>query len=456
MTNTPIRILVAEFIPSFNKGELAILNGMLKSFEALGEVEVTIFSFHPEIDRARYPRSIKIIDVGYNLYLQRRLHTRSKARALWDSFFAALQHLLFMFLYRILSKKTLKIMDKPLWRIYCECDVIIICVDEVDCVNGSYLRISPLYISWLAKTLRKPVVIYANGTTRFTSGIWIWRLRTKRLWRILAKYILAIVDLVTVREEGTLHYFEEISGGKVPIYLTADPAFLLSSTALKRVKEIMLDEKIEKNEGPLIGVAMTYDVLSEAFKSELNPATKYKKAVKEIARFLDKLIEEFSSTIIFVSHSIEPYGYRDDRIVAKDIHRLMLNKPMTRVITKEYSAQELKGLFGQLDLLISCRVHAAIGALSMGTPSCIIARPWDRRAYNIIGKMAKQEKWIYNVENLNADKLFALVSDLLGVSDKIREGLPLIVNSVKEKALLNGRLLKALLNSYLRNDRITS
>jgi len=450
MTNPPIRILVAEFIPAFNKGELAILNGMLKSFEALGKVEVTVFSFYPEIDKTRYPHKIKMIDVGHNLYLKNLPYIQSKVYNEWAIFFAALQHLLFMLLYRFLGKKTLKIMDKPLWKIYCEYDVFIICTDEVDCVNGSSLKFSPLYISWLAKTLRKPIVFYANGTTRFTSEIWIWRLRTRRLWKTLAKYILSIVDLITVREEGTLHYFKQITGDRVPIYLTADPAFLLSSATLKRVEEIMLNERIEEDGGPLIGVAMSYDVLSEAFKSELNPAKKYEKAVKEIARLLDKLIEEFDSTIVFVPHSIEPYGYRDDRIVAKDIHRLMLNKNMTRVITREYSAEELKGLLGQFDLFISCRVHAAIGALSMGTPSCIVARPWDRRVYNIIGKMVKQEKWIFNVENLDADKLFALVSDLLGVSDKIREGLPHIVSTVKEKALLNGRLLKALLNSCFK------
>jgi polysaccharide pyruvyl transferase WcaK-like protein len=377
-------------------------------------------------------------------------YNRSNLYTGWAIFWAALQHLSFMFLYRVLGKKTLKIMDKPLWKMYCEYDVFIMCTDEVDCVNGSSLKFSPLYISLLAKTLQKPIVFYANGTTRFTSEIWIWRLRTRRLWKTLAKYILSIVDLITVREEGTIHYFKQITGDKVPIYLTADPSFLLSSATVKRVKKIMLNEKIEKKEGPLIGVAMTYGVLSEAFISELDPATTYEKALKEIARFLDKLIEKFNSSIVFVPHSIEPYGYRDDRIVAKDIHRLMLNKNMTRVITREYSAEELKGLFGQLDLLITCRVHAAIGALSMGTPSCIIARPWDGRAYNIIGKMAKQEKWIYNVKNLNADKLFKHVSDLLVASSEIRKQLPHILHSVEEKALRNGKLLKALLNSRFK------
>ena len=212
----------------------------------------------------------------------------------------------------------------------------------------------------------------------------------------------------------------------------------------------MVEEKIDKNERPLVGMAFTHEVLSEAFKNELAPAIGYKKSVKEIARFLDRLVEEYNSTIVFIPHSIEPYRHRDDRIVAKDISNTMLNKHKTRVITSEYTPEELKGLIGQLDLLISCRVHAAINALSMGVPSCVITRSWDKRAYSIIGKMLKQEKWIYNVENLNADELFALITDLLGSYNEIRKDSPSIVNSVKEKALLNGRLLKALLNSRLK------
>jgi len=450
MNNDVTRILIAEYVPSLNKGELAILKGMLKTFEALGEIKVAIFSFYPEIDNERYPSSIKTIDVGHSLYLRTSLQNQSNVYALWASFFAMLQHLFFMILYRILGKKALKIMDKLLWRTYCESDVFIVCHDEVDCVNGVFLQFSPIYISLIAKTLRKPVVIYGNGISQATSQIWIWRLHTRRLWRILARYLLASVDLITVRDEGTLRYYKDISRGKVPIYLTADPAILLSPASQKRVKQIMSEEKIDRNKGLLVGVVMTREVLSEVFKDELNPDIRYKKSVKEIAKVLDELIEEFNSTILFIPHSVEPYRYRDDRIVAEDIYNAMVNKHAARLINKEYSPEELKGLIGQLNLLISARVHAVISALSMRVPSCVITRSWDRRAHNIIGKMMKQEKWIYNVENLNADKLFALITDLLGASSKIRKDLPFIVNSVREKALLNGRLLKALLNSRLK------
>jgi len=57
LNENSVRILIAEGVPSLNKGELAILVGMLKTFEALGKVEVSIFSHYPSADKERYPKS---------------------------------------------------------------------------------------------------------------------------------------------------------------------------------------------------------------------------------------------------------------------------------------------------------------------------------------------------------------------------------------------------------------
>ena len=60
----PQRLLIADWIPSLNKGELAILAGMLKTFEAFTEeVEVSIFSFSLLLDKERYPENVKKIDI---------------------------------------------------------------------------------------------------------------------------------------------------------------------------------------------------------------------------------------------------------------------------------------------------------------------------------------------------------------------------------------------------------
>jgi len=445
LNNSPVRILIAEWVPSLNKGELAILIGMLKTFEALGKVEVSIFSFYPSLDKERYPKNVKIIDVGGDLYLGNSLPERSRGVRVRAYFFAALQHFFFTLLSKILGKNALKVMNKTIWREYCRSDIIIICHDQVSCVGGFILFLSPIYITLLAKSLHKPIAIYANGTHDFG----------RKIWKILATFILNNVDLITVRDEESFSYLKEFVWNKARIHLTGDPAILLPSANPEKVKNILRKENIDKNDGLLVGAAISREALSNVFQKHTNPATSYKKAITEIARVFDRLVENFQATIVFIPHCIEPYQRRDDRVVAKEIHEIMKNKHKARVMVKEYSPEELKGLMAEFDLFISTRVHSVIGALSMGVPSCTLTRSSDKRAYGLIGKMLKQKEWIYNIENLNADRLFSRITDLLSASDKIRKNLPSITNIAKEKALLNGKLLKALLDSRSKRQDLT-
>jgi len=70
----------------------------------------------------------------------------------------------------------------------------------------------------------------------------------------------------------------------------------------------------------------------------------------------------------------------------------------------------------------------------------------------LIGQDFKQEKWIFEFDTFNASNLIKLLTELISSSEEIRRNLPPIVESVKEKALLNGSLLKALLHSTLADS----
>jgi len=445
LNDRPTRILIADWVPSFNKGEVSILAGMLKTFEVLGEVEVSIFSFYPKLDKERYPQNVKIIDVGSDLYLGSSLPEKPSLVATLAWLFSMLQHIVFSMLYTVMGDNATRIMNKMIWKEYCRSDVIIICHDGVNCVYGPrVLRFLPLYIIMLAKTLGKPVVIYANGLSQFKSSIAI-----EKLWKILARYVLNNVDLTTVRDEESFKYLKDISG-KARIYLTADPAFLLSPVNYSRVRCIMLEESIDKSDGLLVGITLTHEILLSAYRELRNPEERYEKAIAHIARLVDHLTNSLHSTIVFLPHSVEPYKQRDDTDVAREIYNLMVNKNKVVVITKEYSPEELKGIMGAFDLFIGGRVHSVINALSMGVPSITLARSSDRRAYSIIGKMLKQGEWICNIEGLNSDTLLLKAIALLSLRDKMPRNLALQISVAKEKALLNGKLLKVVLDSRMR------
>lgn len=97
------KILIAENIPTLNKGELAILEGMLESFKLLDDkFEVSILSALPNIDRQRYSENIKIIKADFlNIYGD--ILNYPKKSEIFTSIIFAVKHLIFLFLYKILN-----------------------------------------------------------------------------------------------------------------------------------------------------------------------------------------------------------------------------------------------------------------------------------------------------------------------------------------------------------------
>ena len=328
-------------------------------------------------------------------------------------------------------------MKSLIWKEYYESEVIIICHDHVSCFAGFILYLSPIYITFIAKILHKPIVIYANGCSGYEN----------KISKILVSYVLNNVDLITARDEESFHNLEKFVWNKNRIRLTADPSILLSSIESKKISKLMREENLKKNNRLLIGVTISYEMLMKANQGNLPPNEKYKISIFKISKIFDRLIEYCHAVIIFIPHCIEPYSKRDDREVAKEICKNMKKKHQTRILTNEYSPEELKGIIGEFNIFIGTRIHSVIAALSMNVPSIVLTGSSDDRAYGLIGKMLKQEKWIYNIENLDCNALFLMITKLLYFSDNIRKSLPYIINDVKKKALFNGILLKELINS---------
>ncbi|MCK4828435.1 polysaccharide pyruvyl transferase family protein, partial [bacterium] len=165
------------------------------------------------------------------------------------------------------------------------------------------------------------------------------------------------------------------------------------------------------------------------------------------AKSFDMIIDSLGGELLFLPHSIESHENRDDRVVGEDIASVMTNHRNVHVIRKEYSTAELKALMGKSDLMIGARIHSVIGALSMGTPSCALSRKSDVRSVGLVGSMLKQGKWIYHIEYHTNQKLVNLVQRMAAERENISSCLIPIVRAVKKDALLNGALLKKVLES---------
>ena len=432
------KIFIAENVPSLNKGEMTILEGMLESFKTLGRVQVTMLSDLPDIDQLRYGTKVRIINVKKALHLSDKL---SRYNRLFNSFLLLSQYLIFLIFYKIFGLRALKLMKSEIWREYAESDVIIVGHNGTFGAGCGMLRTPAyfyyFYIPFFVKVLGKPIVLYGGSIGRFKRLRWFLEKG--------AKFALNKIDLITLREEVSYQNLRDIGVKNDRVFVIPDLAFLLRPVSSDQAKEIMVREGIKETNRPLIGMTVTREIASMAFPDLNSPESSYHKHIEILAQVIDDLTSRLNASVIFIPHCIGFAKELDDRIVAGDIFQMCKNKDKVKVITNEYGAAELKGLIGQFDLFIGERIHSVVNAMSMCVPSVVISYSTDKRLGII--KMINQENAICYAENLNADALLSKISDIWSGRNKIKKDLKSQIKIVEERAMLNGKLLKELLES---------
>lgn len=432
------KILIAENIPSLNKGEMTIFEGMLESFKPLTEIQISMLSPRSEIDTLRYKSRAKVININESWPLNGGLdcswHTK-----IFVSCIIIFQHLIFVTLFKIINKHVLKFFKSPIWKEYLFADLIIIGHNGTFSIGG-FLGIPYFYLLYLpivAKILNKPIIIYGGS---FAPGKDLFGFA----FNLLSKFALSYVDFITFRERISHENLRSIGYGGKNIFVTADPAFLLQPVCIERINEIMKQEGIERTGKPLVGITVTRRRASMAFPEMNSHFASYKKHNEELARVIDGMIYGLGATVIFLPHCIGFGAELDDRIVARDIFELCSNKEKIKIITNEYSASELKGIIAQFDLFIGERLHSVVNAMSMCVPSIVICNSTDQRL-DII-KMHGQSESIYFAENLNNESLQAKINGVWTNREEIRSALRTQIEITREKSLINGSLLKELLS----------
>lgn len=420
------KILIAVNPGFHNKGDAAILSGAFETLKTLGNAEISLISYYPEYDStqcgARIISAVKrprIARIFNSVFL---MHPR-------PMLFEALSR---TFLYRICLEIS-GFIKREIWEEYYKSDIIMAGLDGTFTtlygVGGFVLN---SYAIFLAKLFKKPVIIYAASIEPFKN----------KLYEILARFILNKVDLVTLRERKSYQYLRKIGVSKPPIYVTADLGFLLQPASPERVKRIISIEGINKNNEPLIGMTVRRGISRWIFPNLKTSGERYANYVALMAQVVDYLLDKLSATVIFIPHSIAPY--EDDRVTGKDIYEKVKNKHKVKVIINDYTAAEIKGIIGQCDLLVGARTHSVINATSMYVPSLLIAGSIHKPG--IMTEILDGGKWVCS-EPLSFDTLTSRIDELWSERERVKEELKPKVESVKERALLNGELVKELMGS---------
>jgi len=412
-------ILIADPIPLLNKGEQALLEGIVESLNIIfNKPDIMLLSNYPAEDEGR--SSIPVIDRNLVLF--------KSIKKLLPRFAFLMEGALMAILSRFGRYVFRRFFTRSkLWQAFLNSDIIVVGHD-------STVSYDAIIIGWL---LNKPLVIFAGSIELFRN----------RLKERIAKVLLKKVNLITLREDDS--YKALLDLGVIPrvkTQVTADVAFLLKPCSPERVKELIQQESLPTQDRPKVGVTLTRQMCERSHQEISDVNERYKKAIAEKAIVLDEVIERYNVKIIFFPHCIGP-GKNDDRLVARDVIQLMKRKDMAKPIVSDLGASELKGLIGQqCEVFIGERTHSVIAAMSQGIPSICITFPSDRRTHGIIGGMICQRDFIYNVERLNPIELLSLVDKLWSERPMIRKKLEDIMPLVKERALNSARLIQTLVS----------
>ena len=300
--------------------------------------------------------------------------------------------------------------------------------DEYDLVSIAG-NIFALLNIWYATMTRIPVIVCSATIGPYQN----------KFSRRVAKHVLNKVNIITLREEYSRDYLQNLGVDKPDIYLSADLAFLMEPPNTEKIPLMLEGMNITSDDGPLVGIAPT---------AMMHSALKQPQYIQLIAELTDFLIEDLNATIIYVTNTYQ------DTPITQNIYEKVKNKHKVRILPFNVSASETKGIIGICDVFICSRFHALVASTSLAVPSLGIVAYSRNKFHGIVGKMMGQEDYLLDVDdefeyNAFLVELKSKAKDLWMNRNLVAENLKERTKIVRERALLNGMLIKELIGPPL-------
>ena len=427
-----LKVFIPENIPSLNKGEEAILRGIKKSLDPLGNFLLMVFSSHPDDDKPRFEPDVKVIE-GLDFFSYYFAPINKGKKQLITNLIRLLG---FAFLMRITCGFSIWFFQDPMLRAFGEADLILAGHDGLLGVDHYWLYLA-------SKIMKKPIIFFGSGGS--TKEI------AKRSRRQRLKNAVEGSLLITVRDQMMKDFLINLGVTPSKINLYPDPAFLLPAANDSRVQEIFNIEKIGVKKTPLICIiAVQGGIVAQ--NSFVNLKTIHEKRSARIefwATFINFIIEQTDAEILFLPHCIGPSEDKDDRKITADIiGRLTHSIDRVKLFKYEYNASELKGVIKHSDYIIGERAHAMIGAVSVGTPCLALTVEEDNRINDIIGRLA--ERPVFHMNNPNIEELKKMFIQEWDNRSKTKEVMKNISDNINRKANEAAELLRDKINENIK------
>ncbi|MCD6573705.1 MAG: polysaccharide pyruvyl transferase CsaB [Thermoplasmata archaeon] len=378
------KIIISGWYGQSNTGDEAILSAIMINLQkVVGNVEFIVLSPNPQNVMKQY--NVKAINLP--LLGIKNLITTTKAIKNADLFILGGGGLLFDWYDKIIPWNIIK------W-------------------------LKPVY---LAKLMRKPVMIYALGVGPIHTI----------LGKVITRIILNKVDLITVRDLKSKKILDSIGINKPPVYVTIDPAILLSPPNANYINEILSRENIPKNR-KLVGISVR--------PWPRMHSKSYKKLINVLARVADYIVSRLNAFVVFIPMQFA--GENNDNDIEREIFCNMCYKKYARILSNTYNPQELLGIIGRTDMVIGMRLHSLIFAAATNVP--MIGLAYDPKVKGFL-EMIDQEKYSINVDDVDYAMLVSKIDNVWNNKEEIKANLKSKMSYLIEDALFNTKLVKTLI-----------
>jgi len=389
------RILISGWYGNNNVGDETILLGMLQSLrEQLPDADFLVFSDDPEHTRSNYsvesfrqwPEGLKrnpfvLLRIGFWKYLLR--------------------------LAKIINQSDLFILGGG------------------GLLQHTNFGVIPFWLSklFLAQLLGRPTVIYAVGVSP----------DHRKMDSFLIQVLGNRVKLITVRDAESKRNLIRLGVKRPLIRVTADPALFIRPRpwTKDKLERVLGDLGVRAERRPLIGVALA-PLWSVGRKQSGQLGFN-----DTIVKAIDALTGDLGTQVALLVEN-----YKEDETLMENIFARIKNKEDVLILDRQFTVEENLAFISQLDLLISVRLHPLISASLVETPLVgIVAHPKVAAFLSQVG----QEDYEILFEELNPRIICETVKQALRNREQIKRELETNVELLRQKAILNAKLVKKLL-----------
>ena len=185
--------------------------------------------------------------------------------------------------------------------------------------------------------------------------------------RWFTRRIMAMANLITVREARTEVQLRESLGVKKNIICTADPAITLEACSPIRIEEILAAEGLTDLKRPLIAICPHFFSNTDTYRVHHYEAfgDSHIECQRQVLAEAAIHLTRFGHVVFVPMNTDRPDS---DVEVQREIRASIGERDDITFIETQYRPGEIAGLFSRCTLTLGVRLHALIMSAAVGTP----------------------------------------------------------------------------------------